>query len=30
MKEGKPDPALLKAFGIRWGVEFLGPPIKAA
>jgi quercetin dioxygenase-like cupin family protein len=30
MEEGKPDPALLKAFGIRWGVEFLGPPIKAA
>jgi quercetin dioxygenase-like cupin family protein len=30
MKEGKPAPALLKAFGIRWGVEFLGPPIKAA
>jgi quercetin dioxygenase-like cupin family protein len=25
MKEHKPDSALLKAFGIRWGVEFLGP-----
>jgi quercetin dioxygenase-like cupin family protein len=28
MKEGKPDPALLEAFGIHWGVEFLGPPIR--
>lgn len=24
----KPDPTLLEAFGLRWGVEFLGPPLK--
>jgi quercetin dioxygenase-like cupin family protein len=22
----KPDPTRLEAFGLRWGVEFLGPP----
>jgi quercetin dioxygenase-like cupin family protein len=25
---GRPDPAVLAAFGKRWGVEFLGPPIQ--
>jgi quercetin dioxygenase-like cupin family protein len=25
---GRPDPAALAAFGKRWGVEFLGPPIQ--
>jgi quercetin dioxygenase-like cupin family protein len=29
MKAGKPDPAGLQAFGRKWGVEFLGPPLKA-
>jgi quercetin dioxygenase-like cupin family protein len=28
MKQGKPDPDALGAFGQRWGVEFLGPPLK--
>jgi quercetin dioxygenase-like cupin family protein len=27
MRNGKPDPAALAAFGQRWGVEFLGPPL---
>lgn len=26
--KGKPDMAILNAFGKPWGVEFLGPPIK--
>jgi quercetin dioxygenase-like cupin family protein len=26
MKSGVPDPAVLNAFGRRWGVEFMGPP----
>jgi quercetin dioxygenase-like cupin family protein len=28
MRNGVPDKALLNDFGARWGVEFLGPPIK--
>jgi len=28
MKDGVPDRQLLNAFGTRWGVEFLGPPLK--
>ena len=28
MKEGLPDRDLLSAFGKRWDVEFLGPPLK--
>lgn len=28
MKNGVPDRQLLNAFGQRWGVEFLGPPLK--
>ncbi len=28
MKNGAPDPAALNAFGAKWGVEFLGPPLK--
>ncbi len=28
MKDGIPDKALLAAFGEKWGVEFLGPPLK--
>ena len=28
MKDGVPDPAALNAFGAKWGVEFLGPPLK--
>jgi uncharacterized cupin superfamily protein len=27
---GSPDRAALNAYGARWGVEFLGPPISAA
>jgi len=26
---GRPNPAILAAFGTRWGVEFLGPPIQS-
>jgi quercetin dioxygenase-like cupin family protein len=29
MRDGKPDQAALNAFGARWQVEFLGPPLKA-
>ncbi|WP_420993728.1 cupin domain-containing protein [Cupriavidus sp. 30B13] len=29
MRAGRPDPAALAAFGQRWGVEFLGPPLRA-
>jgi quercetin dioxygenase-like cupin family protein len=29
MAAGRPDPATLKAYGAKWGVEFLGPPITA-
>jgi quercetin dioxygenase-like cupin family protein len=29
MAAGRPDPTTLNAFGARWGVEFLGPPITA-
>jgi quercetin dioxygenase-like cupin family protein len=28
MHGGVPDKALLNAFGERWGVEFLGPPLR--
>jgi mannose-6-phosphate isomerase-like protein (cupin superfamily) len=28
MQNGIPDQALLNAFGVKWGVEFLGPPLK--
>jgi hypothetical protein len=28
MRNGIPDQALLNAFGVKWGVEFLGPPVK--
>lgn len=27
-RAGVPDPDALNAFGVRWGVEFLGPPLK--
>lgn len=27
MRDGIPHPTLLNAFGQRWGVEFLGPPL---
>ena len=27
MRDGMPDQAALDAFGIKWGVEFLGPPV---
>ena len=27
MHDGMPDPAALDAFGVKWGVEFLGPPV---
>jgi quercetin dioxygenase-like cupin family protein len=27
MRNGIPDQALLNAFGSKWGVEFLGPPL---
>lgn len=30
MKEGVPDRQMLNEFGSRWGVEFLGPPLKAS
>ncbi|MBN8899460.1 MAG: cupin [Rhodospirillales bacterium 69-11] len=29
MRDGVPDRAALAAFGTRWGVEFLGPPLAA-
>jgi quercetin dioxygenase-like cupin family protein len=29
MASGRPDRSALNAFGASWGVEFLGPPIKA-
>jgi quercetin dioxygenase-like cupin family protein len=29
MAAGRPDHATLAAYGAKWGVEFLGPPIKA-
>ena len=25
--DGMPDQAALNAFGVKWGVEFLGPPM---
>lgn len=28
MKDGVPDKAALNIFGKKWGVEFLGPPLK--
>jgi hypothetical protein len=28
MHDGVPDRDALNAFGIRWQVEFLGPPVK--
>lgn len=28
MRSGVPDRALLNEFGKRWGVEFLGPPLR--
>ncbi len=30
MKDGIPDQQALNAFGQRWSVEFLGPPLKLA
>lgn len=27
MHDGMPDQAALNAFGVKWGVEFLGPPM---
>jgi quercetin dioxygenase-like cupin family protein len=30
MHDGVPDQAALNAFGQRWNVEFLGPPVKAS
>ena len=27
MRGGVPDHAALEAFGVKWGVEFLGPPV---
>ena len=27
MRDGVPDQAALNAFGTKWGVEFLGPPL---
>jgi quercetin dioxygenase-like cupin family protein len=30
MAAGRPDMATLNAYGVPWGVEFLGPPIHAA
>ena len=27
MRDGVPDQAALNAFGVKWGVEFLGPPV---
>jgi mannose-6-phosphate isomerase-like protein (cupin superfamily) len=29
MAAGRPDQSVLNAYGALWGVEFLGPPIKA-
>ncbi|MDI7865139.1 cupin domain-containing protein [Rhizobiaceae bacterium n13] len=29
MKDGVPDTGMLNAFGRKWGVEFLGPPLHA-
>ena len=29
MAAGRPEQAVLNAYGAAWGVEFLGPPIKA-
>jgi quercetin dioxygenase-like cupin family protein len=29
MRDGVPAPAVLAAFGRKWDVEFLGPPLKA-
>ncbi|MEJ0003697.1 MAG: cupin domain-containing protein [Pararobbsia sp.] len=28
MKTGRPDAALQKAFAAKWGVDFLGPPLR--
>jgi quercetin dioxygenase-like cupin family protein len=28
MRDGMPDPQRLNAFGTRWNVDFLGPPLK--
>ncbi|MBB5337908.1 hypothetical protein [Tunturiibacter gelidoferens] len=28
-KAGRPEQSMLNAYGAEWGVEFLGPPIKA-
>jgi quercetin dioxygenase-like cupin family protein len=30
MKGGVPDQQALNAFGVEWGVEFTGPPLKAS
>ena len=27
MRDGVPDRAALNAFGVKWGIEFLGPPL---
>lgn len=29
MRDGLPDTAALNAFGVKWQVEFLGPPLRA-
>ena len=28
MRDGLPDQAALNAFGLKWNVEFLGPPLR--
>jgi hypothetical protein len=30
MRDGLPDKDALNAFGVKWGVEFLGPPLSSA
>lgn len=30
MRDGLPDTAALNAFGAKWQVEFLGPPVRAS
>jgi hypothetical protein len=29
MRKGPPERTALDAFGHKWGVEFLGPPLRA-
>ena len=30
MRDGVPDKAALNRFGVKWQVEFLGPPVSLA